>query len=306
MYLVLDIGGSSVKYAFIEDNWTTLSKDAFPTPKDGLDSLIKEIDKIVKRYPAQLTGIAISSPGAVNSKTGIIEGASAISYIHGPNIKQILSLRYNLPVEIENDANCAALAEIWQGAAKNVNDCCFVIIGTGIGGAIVRERKIHKGKNLHGGEFGFAISREINGRLLTFSDMASTRGLIEHVARRKSVPKDSLNGVDVFIMADDGDKEVIEEIQDYYYRLAVGLYNIQCIEDPEIIVLGGAISCRAGLLPELEKALDKIISKIEYPAVRPTLSVCQFNNDANLYGALYHFRSETRLTESTTALMQSC
>lgn len=289
MYLALDIGGSSVKYAFITKNWALSAKGSFPTPQNSLEDLTSEIDKVIELCPHQLLGIAVSMPGAVNSDTGIIGGASAIPYIHGPNIKQILSLRYDLPVEIENDANCAALAEIWKGAAKDVNDCCFVVIGTGIGGAIVRDRRIHKGKHLHGGEFGFTVAKEFQGELLTFSDQASTRGLIEHVARRKGIPKDSISGLDVFDMADNGDLEVIEEVQDYYFRLATGLYNIQYIEDPEVMILGGAISNRTDLLPQLEQALDKIFTIIDYATIRPKLRICQFNNDANLYGALYHF-----------------
>ncbi|WP_428443749.1 ROK family protein [Photobacterium sagamiensis] len=297
MYLALDIGGSSVKYALITNTWDQVVKGSFITPKDSLDSLVSEIDKVVELSQEKLSGIAVSMPGAVNSDTGIVGGASAIPYIHGPNIKQTLSLRYDMPVEIENDANCAALAEVWKGAARNINDCCFVVIGTGIGGAIVRDRKIHKGKNLHGGEFGFTVANvSSDGELLTFSDQASTRGLVEHVAKRKGIPAQSINGLDVFRMADSGDQKVIEEIQDYYLRLATGLFNIQYIEDPEVIILGGAISNQPDLLPQLEKALDKIFAKIDYATIRPKLAICQFNNDANLYGALYHFLEKQKDT----------
>src|SRR5699024_1216495 len=102
------------------------------------------------------TGIAISAPGAVTDG-GMINGGSAIPYIHGPNIKAMIETRTGLTVHIENDANCVALAEIWKGAAKTKKDVAVVVIGTGIGGALVKDGVIHKGGNLHGGEFGYMI-----------------------------------------------------------------------------------------------------------------------------------------------------
>ena len=102
--------------------------------------------------------MALSLPGAVDSETGIIGGSSALDYIHGPNIKEELEKRLQVRVEMENDANCAALAEVWKGAASDVNDCCFIVSGTGIGGAVVKNKRIHKGQHLHGGEFGYMIA----------------------------------------------------------------------------------------------------------------------------------------------------
>jgi predicted NBD/HSP70 family sugar kinase len=82
--------------------------------------------------------------------------------LHGPNFKEIFSSATGLPVEIENDANCAALGEVWKGAAKENQNVMFAIIGTGIGGAVIKDRKIHKGAHSHGGEIGYMILNILN------------------------------------------------------------------------------------------------------------------------------------------------
>src|SRR5699024_11273333 len=87
----------------------------------------------------------------------IIYDASAIPYIHGPNLKEALEERTQKRVEIENDANCAALAEIWQGSAKGKKEVAVIVIGTGIGGALVHQDASAQGDQLHGGEFGYMI-----------------------------------------------------------------------------------------------------------------------------------------------------
>lgn len=115
--------------------------------------------------------MAISAPGAVDSVVGTIGGSSELPYIHGPNFKVILNKMTNLPIEIENDANCAALGECWGGAAMDANDSAFVVCGTGIGGALIKDKKIHTGIHKHGGEFGYCFIdiEVVNKKYLSWS-----------------------------------------------------------------------------------------------------------------------------------------
>lgn len=133
-YLAFDVGGTSVKYAVVNEEGGVSSSNKFKTP-DTLEKMYQEIENVAHEYQ-DVEGIALSMPGAVDSDGGIIYGSSAIDYIHGPNIKEDLKHRLNKDVEFENDANCAALAEVWKGVACHENDCCFIVSGTGIGGAI--------------------------------------------------------------------------------------------------------------------------------------------------------------------------
>ena len=106
-YLAFDVGGTSVKYAVVNEEGEVSSSNKFKTP-DTLEKMYQEIENVAHEYQ-DIEGIALSMPGAVDSDGGIIYGSSAIDYIHGPNIKEDLKQRLNKDVEFENDANCAAL-----------------------------------------------------------------------------------------------------------------------------------------------------------------------------------------------------
>ena len=258
-YLAFDVGGTSVKYAVVNEEGGVSSSNKFKTP-DTLEKMYQEIENVAHEYQ-DVEGIALSMPGAVDSDGGIIYGSSAIDYIHGPNIKEDLKQRLNKDVEFENDANCAALAEVWKGVACHENDCCFIVSGTGIGGAVIKDRHVHHGNALHGGEFGYMIMR------------------YDH---------HTLDGKEVFDQADNN--EVYKKYVDEYYRtLAMGIYNLQYAYDPSMIIIGGAISSRSDLLDKVNEQLDIIFSQLTHAHVRPNIKVCQFGNDANLIGATYHY-----------------
>ena len=98
-YAVLDVGGSAIKYALMDETGCFIEKSSLPTPKKSLAEFIDTIDDIVKDFKKNylIKGLAVSMPGAVNVETGIIEGITALPYIHGPNIKELLQERTELP-----------------------------------------------------------------------------------------------------------------------------------------------------------------------------------------------------------------
>lgn len=298
VYEVFDIGGSSVKASLISEEGKILNSEKVGIAENiekFFDNLADITNKNKKEY--ELSGIAISAPGAVDSDTGIIGGSSAIPYIHGPNFKEVLKEKTGLNVEIENDANCAALGECWLGAGKEENDLAFVVCGTGIGGAIVKDNKIHKGIHKHGGEFGYTIvGYDVNNEntpYLAWSKVGSTMVLANNVAKRKGLNEGEVNGLKVFELVEAGDKDAIEELEKYYRYMATGIYNIQYTYDPEVIILGGAISEREDYIPSIEKYIDELM-ELNEGVIRPIIKKCQYGNDANKLGALYHFLSRNK------------
>lgn len=291
-YIVFDIGGSSVKWSIMLENGDILKKDKIEIAKDADEFFNRLIEKVHENeIEYNLKGIALSSPGAVDSDSGIVGGASAISYIHGPNFKNILKEATGLEVAIENDANCAALGECWIGSAKEAKDCAFVVCGSGIGGAIVKDKAIHKGVNKHGGEFGYCIVEyddKLDGKYLTWSEVGSTRALANNIAIRKGLAEDEIDGVKAFELYDNNDKIAVEEIEKYFRYMAIGIYNIQYTFDPEVIVLGGAISERDGYIENINEKLDEILKKNPDGKIRPIIKKCVYGNDANMIGALYN------------------
>ncbi|WP_417883924.1 ROK family protein [Vibrio rumoiensis] len=295
-YLALDIGGSAVKYGIMTANGNIISKGSYPSPTTNIEDFWQQFEQqllpIARQY--QVSGLAISAPGSVDCESSIIYGHSALRYLHGPNYRQEFQDRYQLHCEIENDANCAALAELWH--SKLDDDFCLLVIGTGVGGSTVINGKVHHGKHLHGAEFGYMfVGVDDEGKPVNISGCAATRSLIQNTAKLLGLPEDQLNGKKVFELAEMGDERIQAIIDKWYQMLAYAVYNVQYCVDPNRIIIGGAISSRPDLLERIEEKLDQIFSENPYSSVRPQLSVCEAGNDANLIGALYHYLQRQEL-----------
>ena len=290
MVACLDIGGTSIKLGVLDENGKIYERDLLRVSEDVngfIESIVYCIEKYRKVF--EIEGIAISSPGAVNREVGIIGGTSAIPYIHGPNWKKIFSEKFNLKVSIENDANCVAIAEVFNGSAKNVDDMMFIVCGTGIGGSIVHKGEIHRGKNLHGGEFGYMLMEEDNGKFRTLSEVGSTMSMVRKI---RSIYDDSWTGEKIFDAAENGNEICKEVIDRFYLNLAKGIFNLQYVYDPDLILLGGAISEREDFIDKKKKKLDYLMNKVEDAKIRPIINTCMHKKDANLIGALSNFLKE--------------
>lgn len=291
MFACLDIGGTSIKVALSDKDGKLIEKDTlYPSHEliEFTNTIVNWVNGMKSQY--DIKGVAISAPGAVDTKSGIVGGASAVPCIHGPNWKEVLSERLNLNISIENDANCVALAEIFSGSAKEVNDILFVVCGSGIGGSIIKDKKIHHGKHLYGGEFGFMIMEDSDGEYKTFSEVASTMSFVRKA--RKHFNDESLDGKDVFNKAQNGDEFCIEIINTFYTELAKGIYNLQYMYDPELILIGGSISDRDDFIISLNEKIDDILKKIKIAEIKPEIRTCTHRKDANLIGALAHYLKE--------------
>ena len=294
-YLAFDIGGTNVKYAAVTKDGKILVKGKFKSPQTSLNEMIKSMvgvhKKLAKEY--SFKGIAISTPGAPNNHTGIIEGGSALPYLHGPNFRDILLRETGLYMYAENDAKSAALCEVWVGAAKDVQDSLFIIIGTGIGGAVVKDKKIHQGVNRLAGEVGYMIldGDFSTGTFKTFSELGATGSIIRYVAKKRGVAPDTLTGEKLFDDAKNGDTDCIEAIEIFYESIAVSIFNLMYFYNPEIIVIGGAISSREELIDNITEKLEYIKSRFtsNVSNVNPPIVKCQYEGDANLLGAVYNY-----------------
>lgn len=293
--ITFDIGGTNIKYGISDKNVNICYRGKYPTPQN-LDDFLNKIKNTVdtlktKINKSKIDGIAISIPGAVDNSTGIIKGASAVPYIHNCNMRGLITKTTGFKVSFENDANCAALAEVWKGAGKDVNDALFVICGTGIGGSIIKNRKIHTGKNLYGGEFGYMImDRDFEtGKFKNWSETSSTSSTVKNAAKLMGTSPQKLNGLKVFQMAEGGNKHCIKAVETFYQNFATGLYTLQYIYDPEVIIIGGAISEREDLISKINKELEFLKEHIGITTILPIIKRCEYGNDANLIGATYNY-----------------
>ncbi|RZI48033.1 ROK family protein [Lactococcus kimchii] len=280
--LTIDIGGTSIKYARFTEGRLG-DQGAFATP-DNLEDFYQHLTAIVEQFRenTDICGVAISAPGAVNKRSGVIEGASALPYIHNFNIQAELEKRFGLPVSIENDANCAALAEVNFGVAKGLSDVLFLVLGTGVGGAVVVDGKVHHGKHLFGGEFGFMLMDDRH----SFSELGTTIRMAERYNKRTG---ENLDAIAIFEKAFAGDEIAQEERDVFVFNVAKGIFNLQYSFDPELIIIGGGVSQADWLIPTLQKELVRLVELNKDAEMLPQITVCAFKNDANLIGAAADF-----------------
>jgi predicted NBD/HSP70 family sugar kinase len=290
-YLVLDIGGSAIKYALMTRELEFVEKGKEPTPHDCIESFIEVVGKIYDKYKNDIEGIAISMPGVLDSEKGYTYTGGSLTYNEGKEIVKILQERCPTKITIENDGKCAALAEVWKGSLKDCNDGVVIVLGTGVGGGIIKDRKVHKGKNFFAGEFSF-IATDVNnteGSGSWWGNLSGSKSLIEAAAKAKNMPAEELDGYKVFEYANNGDEDVLKVLDDFTYKLAVQIFNLQCILDPEVFAIGGGISSQDILIEYIKKNVDKYHKNFIFDIPKPNVVRCEFRNDANLIGALYNF-----------------
>lgn len=285
--LTYDLGGSSVKYG-IWNNEQLTHRGSFSTPKTWQE-MKESLYTVFENASLLIDGISISTPGVVDHRKQVILGISAIPYIHHFNIFEELQQLFRLPVVIENDANCAGMAEIYQGVAKEKQEVAFVVIGTGIGGAFFHEKKLVRGAHLYGGEFGLSFLDQ--GK--TFSELGTAVQMARRYCQRKEVPLHTYTGKDVFHFAEKGDALAQEEVNRFYDYLTQGLFGIQFSLDPEMIVLGGGVSQKEGLAEEINQRMKQKLTQLRLVDFVPNITVCQYHNDANLVGAAANFMLRT-------------
>lgn len=283
--LTIDIGGTFIKYGLFESESATLSqKDKVPTPQSWRE--MKELLIKIREQFDSIEGVAISIPGAPDDQARTIQGESNISFVHNFPIYDELEAAFGLPVSFENDANCAALAELVYGSAKDASNIVFAVFGTGVGGAIILDGKLVRGANNYAGEFGF-MQMGLGG--LDFGQAGTAVALAKRYAERVGADPSEIGGEEVFSLAAANDPVAQEEVARFFDIVALGLYNVSGVLNPEKIVIGGGVSKAEGFIENVMAAWDRIevsSDKFPYP---PEIVTTRFYNDANLIGATVKF-----------------
>lgn len=287
--LACDVGGTSVKYGLWHDGkLDNISKFVTPMTWPEMKKSLLEI----RKQAGDIQGVAFAFPGAVNITSGQILGSSAVPYIHNFNIVKELTNLLEIPVSIQNDANSAALAEVWQGNATDVSNSAFLILGSGVGGAVVVDGSLQPGSHLFGGEFGYQILDWKSGE--TVSELATPVSVGRKYSKTVNDGKE-YSGLDVFDLAQAGNKLARQVVADFYQALGSVIYNVALTTDPDRILLGGAISQRKELLPRLKEEVYCQIQRHGAKGLQVDLRCCYFFENANLLGAVYQFLQENKL-----------
>jgi glucokinase len=313
----VDLGGTTTKLAFINLNGEILHKWEIPTDNSNegqnitrnIASAIEQKLVDLKEQKSKLIGIGMGAPGPIDYETGIVLNVVNLGWKDNFPLQESLHSLTALPVAIENDANCAALGEMWNGAGKGADDIVCVTLGTGVGGGVIANGNIVRGINGAAGEIGHITSIPFGGAPCNcgksgcLETIASATGIVRlaKVELSKADAKGTLaliyakNGMvsakDVFDCARNGDELAKKIVDEVAFHLGFVLANISNTLNPEKIVLGGGVS-RAG-----DILLDPVkmnFSMFAFSAVRDStnLALATLGNDAGVIGAAWLIKNK--------------
>ncbi|WP_182200255.1 ROK family protein [Paraliobacillus salinarum] len=285
--IAFDFGGTKIKHGLINSNGEIITTGAYKTERKDLDRFLTDLFATVRTYQASsdVRGIAISMPGYIDVHTGYSERAGAITALDGKNIKDLLETEFSLPVETENDGNCAALAEGNSGNAQGCESFICMTVGTGIGGCIYLNGDIYRGSNLRAGEYGMMITDLTSGEQKNMHQTAGFSNLVTDYKRYMQTDE-NVEGTAIFEAALN-DPHVKKMIDDWVGHISRGIFNLCVTLNPEKILIGGGVSAQSYLFETINRQLKQYHywHEFEIPVVP-----CKYHNDAGMLGAYYHFK----------------
>ncbi|MBO0440858.1 ROK family protein [Candidatus Enterococcus ikei] len=289
--LVLDIGGTFIKYGLItEGKLGLVQKQA--TPKTN-DALKKCLTQIYNEFVETVDGVSISMPGIINADTGFAVHGGSLEFIRQMNMLEFFQSIFDCPVAIDNDARCAIIGEMNLGQLQGVNDAIMIVLGTGVGGGLLVNGQIVRGANQSAGELSFVQTNSSMATSDFFAVKNSVYSLLKPFAKSLNKKTSEVNGELFFEAVKMGNQVAQSILHTYCDSLALQLWNLQTILDPEKIVIGGGISSQTILLDYLKQDLQKIIDSLAISPVTqiisPSVVLSSLGNDASLIGAYFNY-----------------
>ena len=318
--LVLDYGGSSVKYAVVGDDAVMSHNGSAAAPLNSMEEFLDSAAALYGSFRDEVDGIAMSLPGFIDPETGMHFGSGVYGDIlKGKNVKKLVQQRCGCKVSLENDGKCGALAEAWKGSLSDVKNGAVLVLGSGIGGGVIVDGKVLHGRNTTAGEFSFLLTGR-KGNLfdagfmsvgvmgltyavcklknldLTIQDAAPMMPVFEAAAGNEypsfeEPPKKiKADGRQIFQWVAEGDPAAVKVYKEFLHSLAMICQNIQITLAPDRIVIGGGLSRSDMLLDDLRAEIDRVCQnsmiddKMKAEVVRS-----RYMNECNILGAMYNF-----------------
>jgi len=291
MYKIgIDLGGTKIEGIILDGSDNEITRKRIPTEQekgyghilDNIATLYRDLAAAIDNAPHTL---GMGTPGAISPKSGLLKNSNAV-IMNGKPVKHDLEARFGRPFEMQNDANCFAMAEAMHGAGAGKSLVFGVIMGTGCGGGLVHNGKVHTGIQAIGGEWGH-MSIDPNGPKCycgangCVETYISGGGLTKRYAERYGENKPLLEVEKAYFA---GEPRAVEFMQTFFVNFGRAMANLINILDPDVVVLGGGFSKFKAIYTEGVKEVERQVfsDSLETPIVQHKLG-----DSAGVLGAAY-------------------
>ncbi|GAS85405.1 MULTISPECIES: ROK family glucokinase [Paenibacillus] len=305
IYVGVDLGGTAIKVGICDEQGQLMHTYEGPTEVDkGVDTVIANIEKYVRHIVAespysweQLEGVGAGVAGFTNVREGIIVHAPNIGF-RNVAIRSILEERLGKPIKIDNDANVAALGEVWAGAGKGVDNCVCYTLGTGVGGGLILNGNIYQGFSGMAGELGhISVVPDLEaikcgcGKMGCVETVSSATGIIrmakdavERGDHTSLALVDKIAAKEVFDAAKAGDEVAQRIVNRAAFYLGKSMATVAAVINPEMFIIGGGVS-KAGnfLFDEIRTVFAKLTPEPLQEGVQ--ILEATLGNNAGIVGA---------------------
>jgi len=289
MKIGIDIGGSHIAAGLVDENMNIISKKEYEWTQEEKNNLFLNIEKYSKKFIQEIieeNNVNIESIGIGYPYRNIVNG---IIYKDGQeiNLPEILFKEFNIPIYLKNDVKCSAICEKTLGNLKEYDNCIFMTLGTGIGGAYFYKNELVMPNKYSGLEIGHMVI-QVNGKQCKcgrkgcFEEYASMRVFRKQITDLFNLEKVDSHKVFEIIELQEKQEKVNQIIEDYTDYLAIGLINIINIFEPDAICIGGSFTYYATIF--MDKLKEKIQQNFKGRDI-PNIITAKFENDAGIIGA---------------------
>ncbi|HIF68419.1 MAG: fructokinase [SAR324 cluster bacterium] len=265
MRIGVDLGGTKIEAVALDDTGSELAKQRVATPRGnypGTLDAIAELVSALEQQTGQSGTVGVGMPGSFSTVTGVVRNANS-TWLIGQPFDHDLQARLGREVRFANDANCLAVSEAVDGAGAGAAVVFAVILGTGVGGGVALNGKVHNGHNAIGGEWGHNPLGWMEPEEFPGPDCyCGKRGCIETFVSGTGFEQDFLRttgerirGLEIVARAASGDADADAALQRYEHRLARSIATLANVLDPDVFVLGGGMSN----LPQIYETLSRLV-----------------------------------------------
>lgn len=312
IYVGLDVGGTTMKAAAVDDAGKPLSAPAVMDTNPergqaaGLETMCEAIRRAVAAAKLTMTDVAaigVATPGLMDIRAGLILDPPNLKPWKNVPVRDHIKAAFGKPTVFQNDANAAAYGEFWVGSGKDAKSMVLFTLGTGVGGGIILDDVIVEGEHSHGGELGhLRIDMPDRGRLCgcgargcleayasatnvvrrAREDMASWRGPTK-LKQFFTANDDEFTAKDVFALAAAGDELAMKVVDDTAYYLALGACSVIAVVDPEMIVFGGGMAAEEWFRAKIDGHVRRF--GLPFPTRTVKVTFATLGSDAGFIGA---------------------